>query len=58
LARKWKADTIGKNLETFEKKLDITKDDKKPRKKGIKLILQKELHEAKKVYIEKQKINI
>ncbi len=59
LTRRRKSEEIGENLKTLEDKLNISTDDnKKPRTKWIKLILQKELLEAKKAYIDKQKANI
>ena len=56
MMRKRKNDDIKKNLETLEKKLTIsTGDEKKPRKRTLKLMIQSELVEAKKAYLEQQK---
>lgn len=54
--RKRKNDDIKWNLETLEKKLTIsTSDEKKPRKRTLKLMIQSELIEAKKAYLEQQR---
>lgn len=58
LAWKRKSDKIKDNLQILENKLDITKDDKKPRKRALKLLIKQEVNEAKVKYIEQQKESI
>ena len=55
LARRRKSDDIKKNMEILENKLNITDNDKTPRKRSLKLLLTKEVHEAKVAQLQKNK---